>query len=79
MNSRYGKETDFNRYETNSAGHKIDGYFEVGAAASQRKTDEQRFLDARTECAKHLERQLACVRALTFETFMAKRRKGFNS
>ncbi len=77
MNYRHGKETDFNSYETNSAGYKINGYFS-GGLASQRKTDEQCFLEAQTECAKHLERQLVCVRALTFDTFMAKRRKGFN-
>ena len=68
---------DYYRHELNAAGYKIDGYY-FGPSIRASKTAEECFQEARDECARHLERQLACVRALSFERFMAARRKQFN-
>ena len=69
------EEKDFNRYELENAGNKIDGYF--GFPHYPRISPEQDFINAKEETIKHLERQLACIRAWSFERFQADRRRGF--
>lgn len=65
------------RHELNAAGYKIDGHY-FGPSIRSSKTAERCFQEAQDECARHLERQLARVRASGFERFVAARRKRFN-
>ncbi len=68
-------EKDFGRCELDNAGSKIDDYF--GYLHHPPIPPEQDFINAKRETIKHLERQLACIRVLSFETFQADRRRGF--
>ena len=69
------EEKDFNRYELENAGSNIDNYF--GFPHYPRISPEQDFINAKEETIKHLARQLACIRVLSFETFQADRRRVF--
>lgn len=60
----------FSRYEINAASYKVDGYV--------MEYKEEDFLKAKEECLKHMARQTACIKQLTFAKFEELRRKSFN-
>lgn len=68
------EEKDFNRYELENAGSNIDNYF--GFPHHPRITPEQDFINSKARIIIYLERRLACIRALSFETFQIDRRRG---
>lgn len=64
-----------NRYETEYAVDRIDGYFLPKPHESGKKGEIDAFNRAKAECLLHLERQIECTKALSVEQFyQAKKR-----